>query len=55
MPTFSTRKVPKGNRSASDDPELISRYRNIFEDLRGLSLGPQGSLGFLNALANSLI
>jgi hypothetical protein len=45
---------PREDELRGDDPELISRYRAVFEDLRRLSLGPEGSLAFLNALANSL-
>jgi transcriptional regulator with XRE-family HTH domain len=45
---------PEGDEISSENPELITRYRNIFRELRRLSLGPQGSLGFLNALAKEL-
>ncbi len=45
---------PEGEEISSDNPELISRYREIFEELRHLSLGPDGSLAFLNELADSL-
>ena len=45
---------PEGDEISSDNPELISRYRDIFEELRRLSLGPEGSLSFLNALAKEL-
>jgi hypothetical protein len=45
---------PEGDEISSDNPELISRYRDIFQELRRLSLGPEGSLGFLNALAKEL-
>ena len=45
---------PEGELISHDDPELILRYRERFEGLRGLSLGPQGSLAFLNELADRL-
>jgi transcriptional regulator with XRE-family HTH domain len=45
---------PEGDEISSDNPELISRYRTIFEELRRASLGRQGSLSFLNALAKEL-
>jgi transcriptional regulator with XRE-family HTH domain len=45
---------PEGELISRDDPELILGYRERFEDLRRLSLGPQGSLTFLSELANSL-
>jgi transcriptional regulator with XRE-family HTH domain len=45
---------PQGEELRSDDPELIRRYRDIFDELRRLSLGPQGSLSFLNELAKEL-
>jgi transcriptional regulator with XRE-family HTH domain len=45
---------PQGEEISSDDPELISHYREIFEELRHLSLGPQGSLNFLDQLAKEL-
>ena len=45
---------PEGELISHDDPELILRYREIFEELRRLSLGPEGSLAFLNELVNSL-
>ena len=45
---------PEGDLISRDDPELIVRYRERFERLRGLSLGPEGSLAFLNDVADSL-
>lgn len=45
---------PQGEEIRSDDPELISQHREIFAELRHLSLGPDGSLAFLNELADSL-
>jgi hypothetical protein len=45
---------PEGDEISSDNPEMLSRYQNIFEELRRLSLGPQGSLSFLNDLAKEL-
>ena len=45
---------PQGEEIRSDDPELITQYREIFEELRHLSLGPQGSLSFLDRLAKEL-
>jgi transcriptional regulator with XRE-family HTH domain len=44
----------EGELVSHDDPELIVRYRERFEGLRALSLGPEGSLAFLNELADSL-
>lgn len=37
-----------------DDPELVTTYREIFETLRGLSLGPEGSRAFLKRLSDEL-
>jgi hypothetical protein len=34
-----------------DDAEEASTYRELFEDLRRISLGPAGSLGFLKKIA----
>lgn len=45
---------PEGELISHDDPELILRYRERFEGLRNLSLGPRESLAFLNELADSL-
>jgi transcriptional regulator with XRE-family HTH domain len=45
---------PEGEEISSDNSKLISRYRDIFEEARRLSLGPEGSLAFLNALAKEL-
>jgi transcriptional regulator with XRE-family HTH domain len=45
---------PQGELISHDDPELILHFRQVFEDLRRLSLGPQGSLAFLNELADNL-
>jgi transcriptional regulator with XRE-family HTH domain len=45
---------PEGDLISHDDPELIVRYRERFEGLRALSLGPEGSLAFLNEVANNL-
>lgn len=45
---------PQGEEISSDDPELISQYREIFAELRGLSLGPKGSRDFLKELAEGL-
>jgi transcriptional regulator with XRE-family HTH domain len=45
---------PQGEELRSDDQELIAHYREVFEELRSLSLGPQDSLSFLNGLAKEL-
>jgi transcriptional regulator with XRE-family HTH domain len=45
---------PEGDELSSENPELVSRYRDIFRELRRLSLGSEGSLNFLNALAKEL-
>jgi transcriptional regulator with XRE-family HTH domain len=45
---------PQGEEIRSDDQELITHYREIFEELRNLSLSPQDSLSFLNGLAKDL-
>ena len=45
---------PRGEEISSDDPELISQYREIFAELRGFSLGVTGSLSFLDALAKEM-
>ena len=45
---------PEGDEVSSDDQKLISRYQDIFRELRRLSLGPEGSLSFLNAMAKEL-
>ena len=43
-----------GEELTSDDPQLILRHREIFEELRRLSLGPEGSLAFLSELVDGL-
>ena len=45
---------PEGDEISSDNPAMLSRYENIFAELRRLSLGPQGSLSFLYELAKEL-
>ena len=45
---------PQAEQIWRDDPELITHYRETFEELRRLSLGPEGSLAFLNELADGL-
>lgn len=45
---------PSESRWNRDDPEEISSYRERFEALRGLSLGPQGSIDFLRLLIGEL-
>jgi transcriptional regulator with XRE-family HTH domain len=42
------------SRFNRDDPEEISSFRDRFEVLRDLSLGPQGSADFLRRLVNEL-
>lgn len=37
-----------------DEAGEITRYREVFEDLRGISLGIQGTLGYLRNLVNQI-
>jgi hypothetical protein len=46
---------PQGEVISRDDPDLILHYREVFEDLRHLSLGPEGSVRFLDKLADEMI
>jgi transcriptional regulator with XRE-family HTH domain len=48
------REGPQGEELVLDDTELITRHREIFEELRRLSPGPDESLAFLNQLAADL-
>jgi len=45
---------PSENRWNRDDPEEISSFRERFEVLRELSLGPQGSVDLLHRLLSEL-
>jgi transcriptional regulator with XRE-family HTH domain len=45
---------PQGDVLSRDDPDLILHYREVFEKLRHLSLGPEGSLTFLAKLADDM-
>jgi transcriptional regulator with XRE-family HTH domain len=45
---------PKESKWNRDDPEEISSFRERFEDLRELSLGPQGSVDLLRRLLGEL-
>ena len=45
---------PQAEQIWRDAPELVTRYRETFDELRRLSLGPEGSLAFLNELADGL-
>jgi transcriptional regulator with XRE-family HTH domain len=45
---------PSDSRFNRDDPEEISSFRERFEVLRDLSLGPHGSADFLRRLVNEL-
>jgi transcriptional regulator with XRE-family HTH domain len=45
---------PQGEVISRDDPELVLHYREVFEELRRLSLGPERSLTFLSKLADDL-
>jgi hypothetical protein len=45
---------PSENRWNRDDPEEISSFRERFEVLRELSLGPQGSIDLLRRLLDEL-
>jgi hypothetical protein len=44
----------QGEVISRDDPDLILRYREVFEDLRRLSLGPEGSEMFLNKVVDDM-
>jgi hypothetical protein len=43
---------PQGEVISRDDPDLILHYREVFEELRRLSLGPEGSVTFMDQLAD---
>ena len=45
---------PQGEVISRDDPDLILHYREVFEELRRLSLGPEGSVTFLDELADGM-
>jgi Domain of unknown function (DUF5753) len=45
---------PNDSRLSRDDAEEISRFRERFEVLRGLSLGPEGSIDLLRGLLDEL-
>ena len=45
---------PQGEVISRDDPGQILHYREAFEELRGLSLGPEGSLTFLDKLVGDM-
>jgi hypothetical protein len=45
---------PQGEVLSRDDPDLVLHYREVFEELRRLSLGPEGSLTFLKRLADDM-
>jgi hypothetical protein len=45
---------PQGELISRDDPDLILHYREVFEELRALSLGPEDSVTFLAELADEL-
>jgi transcriptional regulator with XRE-family HTH domain len=45
---------PQGDLISRDSPEEILHYREVFEALRKLSLGPDDSLTFLDKLANEM-
>jgi hypothetical protein len=45
---------PQAEQIWRDSPELITQYRETFDELRRLSLGPAGSLAFLGELADGL-
>lgn len=45
---------PQAEQLWRDEPELVTHYLETFEELRRLSLGPEGSLAFLNGLADDL-
>jgi hypothetical protein len=46
---------PQGEVISRDDPDLILHYREVFEDLRRLSLGQEGSVTFLDKLADEMV
>ena len=43
---------PQGEVISRDDPDLVLHYREVFEELRALSLGPDDSVTFLDKLAD---
>jgi transcriptional regulator with XRE-family HTH domain len=45
---------PQGEVISRDDPDLILHYREVFEELRRLSLGPGGSVAFLDKLVGDM-
>jgi len=45
---------PQGELISRDDPDLVLHYREVFEELRALSLGPEGSVRFLDKLADEI-
>jgi transcriptional regulator with XRE-family HTH domain len=45
---------PVGDVISRDDPEEILRYREAFEELRQLSLGPADSVTYLDKVANEM-
>ena len=45
---------PHGEVMSRDDPDLILHYREVFEELRRLSLGPEGSVMFLDKLVSDM-
>jgi hypothetical protein len=47
-------EVQNDSKMNRDDPEETSRFRDRFEALRKLSLGPQGSIELLNRLITEL-
>ena len=40
---------PQGEVISRDDPDLVLHYREVFEELRALSLGPDDSVTFLTS------
>jgi len=44
----------QGDLISRDDPDIILHYREVFEELRALSLGPKDSVTFLDKLADEM-
>ncbi len=45
---------PQGEVIGRDDSALVLHYREVFEELRALSLGPEDSVTFLDKLADEM-
>jgi hypothetical protein len=47
-------EIPSGDLLSRDDPEELLTFREYFERLREVSLGPQGAIDFLRELLHEL-